>query len=83
MTKPSNQEWLAHAGQKGGSTAFVLTMSMYATDKEGNQTELAFFANDLSTIEQAKLSKNINAFQLKFLTDEKFREQVKKELSSL
>ncbi len=53
-------------------------MAMYATDQEGNQTELAFFANDLSTMEQIKLSKNMNAFQLKFLTDEDFRKKVKK-----
>ncbi|KRG12622.1 D-alanyl-D-alanine carboxypeptidase [Virgibacillus soli] len=78
MENPNNQEWLAHAGQKGGSTAFVLTMAMYATDQEGNQTELALFANDLSTMEQIKLSKNMNAFQLKFLTDEDFRKKVKK-----
>lgn len=83
MENPQNQEWLAHAGQKGGSTAFVMTMAMYATDQHGNQTELAFFANNLSTMEQAKLSKNMNAFQLKFLTDEEFREKVKSELSTL
>ncbi|MGW6298552.1 serine hydrolase [Peribacillus butanolivorans] len=83
MKSPSNREWLVHAGQKGGSTAFVLTISMYAKDKDNNQTELAFFANDLTSIEQAKLSKNMNAFQLKFLTDTKFRTYVKKEVSNL
>lgn len=56
---------------------------MYAKDKDNNQTELAFFANDLTSIEQAKLSKNMNAFQLKFLTDTKFRTYVKKEVSNL
>ncbi|MFD1739733.1 serine hydrolase [Bacillus salitolerans] len=80
MENPSNRQWLVHAGQKGGSTAFVLTNSMYATDKEGNETELAFFSNDLTSFEQAKLSKNLHGFQLKFLTDEDFRAQVKREL---
>ncbi|QGG53552.1 serine hydrolase [Lysinibacillus pakistanensis] len=81
MQNPKNQKWLLHGGQKGGSTAFVLTLAAYTKDKEGNQTEIAFFANNLNRIEQAKLSKNMNSFQLKFLTDEKFRLHVQKELS--
>lgn len=81
MENPINREWLVHAGQKGGSTAFILTTAMYATDKEGNQTELAFFANDLTTREQAKLSRNMNGFKLKFLQDAEFRTLIKKELS--
>ncbi|MBP2239526.1 D-alanyl-D-alanine carboxypeptidase [Cytobacillus eiseniae] len=83
MKNPNNREWLLHAGQKGGSTAFVFTLAMYATDKEGNQTEIAFFSNDLSIIEQAKLSQVMNAFQLEFLTNSDFREYVKSELSHL
>lgn len=66
---------------KGGSTAFVLTLAAYAEDKKGNQTEIAFFANDLNTMEQLKLSNSMNSFQLKFLTDEGFRMRLKKELS--
>ncbi|MEX3747819.1 serine hydrolase [Lysinibacillus xylanilyticus] len=83
MQNPKNREWLTHAGQKGGSTAFVLTLAFYAKDKDGNQTEIAFFANNLNMIEQAKLSKNLNGFQLKFLKEEKFRMQLKKELSEI
>ncbi|MFF5995106.1 serine hydrolase [Lysinibacillus sp. KU-BSD001] len=83
MQNPANREWLMHAGQKGGSTAFVLTNAMYATDQGGNQTEFAFFSNDLTLIEQARLSRNLNSFQLKFLTDEAFQTQVKEELSHL
>lgn len=83
MQNPNNQEWLTHAGQKGGSTAFVLTLAAYAEDKKGNQTEIAFFANDLNTMEQLKLSNSMNSFQLKFLTDEGFRIRLKKELSEL
>lgn len=77
MQNPKNQEWLTHAGQKGGSTAFVLTLAAYAEDKEGNQTEIALFANDLNTMEQIKLSNSMNSFQLKFLTDDKFRKRLK------
>lgn len=83
MQNPKNRKWLTHAGQKDGSTAFVLTQAFYAKDKDGNQTEIAFFANNLNTIEQGKLSKNMNGFQLKFLKDEKFRMQRKKELSEM
>lgn len=80
MKNQKNREWLVHAGQKGGSTAFVLTIAMYATDKEQNKTEIVFFANDLTILEQKKLSRNINEFQLKFLKDEKFRAQVKESI---
>lgn len=83
MKNQNNCKWLVHAGQKGGSTAFILTIAMYATDKERNQTEIAFFANDLNTLEKAKLSRNMNGFQLKILKDSKFRTHIKKELSSL
>ncbi|WP_397540313.1 serine hydrolase [Rummeliibacillus pycnus] len=83
MKHPKNKEWLIHAGQKGGSTAFIITIGMYATDKEGNKTEIAFFANNLTLLEQIKLSRNINSFQLKFLKDSAFREQIKIELSNI
>lgn len=83
MNNPKNREWLKHAGQKGGSTAFILTVSMYATDQKGNQTELAFFANDLSLVEQQKLSRNMNSFQLKFLKEPEFRQYVKQELAGI
>ncbi|WPK13694.1 serine hydrolase [Lysinibacillus louembei] len=80
MESPTNRELFKHAGQKGGSTAFVLTIAMYAMDQQQNRTELAFFANNLSVLEQAKLERNLNSFQLKFLTEEVFREKVKREL---
>ncbi|MEM5595122.1 hypothetical protein AAHB53_00235 [Niallia circulans] len=83
MENPNNREWLVHAGQKGGSTAFIITTAMYATDKDGNQTELAFFANDLTSLEQTKLSRNLNGFKLKFLKDAEFRTLIQKELSIL
>ncbi|MBY0099395.1 serine hydrolase [Mesobacillus maritimus] len=83
MKNPQNQEWLTHAGQKGGSTAFVLTMAMYATDKNQNKTEFVFLADDLSSTQQTKLSRNMNQFQLKLLRDEDFREKVKQELENL
>ncbi len=83
MQNPQNREWLKHAGQKGGSTAFVLTKAMYAEDKKGNRTELVLFANDLGTIEQMQLTKKLNSFQLEILTDPSFRSKVEKELGAL
>jgi D-alanyl-D-alanine carboxypeptidase len=83
MEDSRNQEWLLHAGQKGGSTAFVLTMAMYAADTDNNQTEISFLSNNLSPIEQAKLTRNMNSFQLKLLKDEDFREKVRQELKDL
>lgn len=82
MQNPQNREWLKHAGQKGGSTAFVLTKAMYAEDKKGNRTELAFFANDLGTIEQMQLTKKLNSFQLEILTNPSFRSKVEKEFGT-
>lgn len=73
MENPHNQEWLTHAGQKGGSTLFVLTNAAYATDKKGNTTVIVFFANELDDITRIKLENNLNEFNLKLLTDEEFR----------
>jgi len=81
MKNSKNREWLTHAGQKGGSTAFVLTSALYATDKEQNKTEIVFFSNELTKLEQKKLSQNLNEFQLQFLKDGKFRTQVKEGFS--
>lgn len=81
LENPANREWLEHCGMKGGSTAFVLTKALYATDKEGNKTELAYFLNDLSIWEMLKLEMSMNEFELKILTDKEFRTKIKKELN--
>lgn len=78
MQNPQNQSWLQHAGQKGGSTMFVLTNAMYATDKQQNQTEIILLTNELSILEQIKLSRNLNAFQLQILSEPEFLEEVRK-----
>jgi len=81
MNNPANQSWLAHSGMKGGSTAFVLTKALYATDKKGNTTELAYFINDLSLIQNQRLQRSMNQFELKLLTDEEFIAKIKKTLA--
>lgn len=78
MQNPANKSWLEHAGMKGGSTAFVLTNALYATDKSGNATELVYFFNDLEDHEVLMLSKSMNEFHLKLLKDQKFRDKITK-----
>lgn len=68
MENPANKEWLEHSGMKGGSTAFVLTKALYATDKKGNKTEMAYFFNDLTILEMARIQLSMNEFELQVLT---------------
>ncbi|KGX92103.1 D-alanyl-D-alanine carboxypeptidase [Pontibacillus halophilus JSM 076056 = DSM 19796] len=76
MEHPGNRKWLQHAGQKSGSTEYVLAVAFYATDQEGNRTEFAFLADKLSPYEQARLSRNMNDFQLNVLKSEEFRNEL-------
>lgn len=82
MENPANRKWLKHAGTKGGSTEFVLTKATYATDKKGNTTELAYFFNDLESIENIRLQGSMNEFELKILTDKEFRDKIERELKN-
>ena len=81
LENPANKEWLEHSGMKGGSTAFVLTKALYATDKKGNRTEMAYFLNNLNVLEITRLQMSMNEFELKILTNKEFRGKVKKELT--
>ncbi len=83
MNNETNQQWLAHAGMKGGSTAFVLTKALYATDKKGNTTELAYFFNNLGYMNNLKLQANMNQFELNILTQPEFREKLKQTFSEI
>ena len=76
MENPKNQEWLKHAGIKGGSTAWVFTNAVYATKKDGTAVELVYFFNELTDAENGRLQKWSNAFLLKILTDEAFRSKI-------
>ncbi|TMU85177.1 serine hydrolase [Bacillus sp. BHET2] len=78
MENPKNRKWLKHAGQKGGATAFLVTNAAYATDKEGNSTEVAFFTDDLEAAEMEKIFNNLNEFILKVLRDEDLRKKLEK-----
>ncbi len=76
MENPANAKWLKHAGMKGGSTNWVLTKTMYATTKEGNRFELAYFFNDLTQEENNMLSAWMNDFELAILTRPDFVKKV-------
>jgi D-alanyl-D-alanine carboxypeptidase len=76
MENPANQEWIEHAGMKGGSTAWVLTKALYATLKNNDRIELAYFFNDLTPAENIKLQGWMNSFELKILSDKAFRETI-------
>jgi len=82
LENPANRKWLEHSGMKGGSTAFVLTKALYATDKKGNKTELAYFFDDLAILENTRLQGSMNEFELKILTNEEFRDNVKDALGN-
>ncbi|GLR17234.1 serine hydrolase [Portibacter lacus] len=81
MDNPANQKWLEHSGMKGGSTAFVLTKAIYATDKNGNSTELAYFFNNLGIQDNSSLQRAMNNFELEILTNEEFFQEVVAALS--
>jgi len=70
LENPANRQWLEHAGMKGGSTAFVLTKALYAS------------VDNLGPLENARLQRSMNEFELKILTDEVFRRKVENELAN-
>lgn len=41
-------KYLQYGGSKGGSTAFVLTKALYAKDKQGHTTNIAFLINNIT-----------------------------------
>lgn len=62
MVYNSTKEYYEHLGSKGGSTLFVMNMSLYATDKKGNTTEMVYFFNDLNAQERKKLTMSMGDF---------------------
>ncbi len=81
LANPANRSWLKHTGSKGGSTAFVLTRYLYATEISGDKTELVYFFNELNFVEQQRLQMSMNDFELQVLTDAEFREELKKKFN--
>lgn len=69
LQNPANRQWLEHCGMKGGSTVWVLTKALYATTKDGNRIEMAYFFNNLTFAEAMQLQKNMNSFELAVLAN--------------
>ncbi len=73
MFYPNNKTQFNHLGQKGGSTAFVLTDAFYAATKTGSKLACAFFFNNLSSAENAFIQKNFGALEGNIITNKGFR----------
>lgn len=80
MAYTGNQALFNHLGQKGGSTAFILTDAFYALPKKDVQMACAFFFNALTTTESALINKNFGDFEASILTDAAFRKKLKQAL---
>ncbi|WP_439875655.1 serine hydrolase [Bacillus mycoides] len=66
-----------YAGQKGGSTAFVLTKGLYSTDKKGNKVEVVIMFNDIDNqITHQKLRNNIDYFIRDVITSEEHNKDI-------
>ena len=81
LATSANQKHSASFGIKGGSTAFIVTEALYATDASGNHSALAVFFNDLKDWEKVIIDWNLSRFELKVLLDEKFRNTVREKLT--
>ena len=81
IVNPATKQWLEYSGMKRGSTAFVFTNALYATDKKGNKTELAYFFNNLEHHEKKMLMASSNEFKLKILTNKEFRNKLASKLN--
>ena len=83
LENAANRKWLQHSGRKEGSTAFVQTSALYATDRNGNTTELACFFENLTQREQRRLRINKNQFELKILRSTEFRSSLQKTINEI
>lgn len=76
MENPANKKTFLHAGMKGGSTAWVLTKTLYATLVTGEKIEMAYFFNNLNSEQQDNLQSWMNSFEREVLTSEAFRQKL-------
>jgi D-alanyl-D-alanine carboxypeptidase len=71
-----------HMGEKGGSTAFVLTLNSYATALNGDKVEMAIFINNLTETENEKLQNFLFPFQVAVLTKPEFRKKLQSQFQA-
>jgi D-alanyl-D-alanine carboxypeptidase len=82
METQSYKKRYLHMGQKGGSTAFVLTLNSYATALNGDKVEMAIFINNLSEKENEKLQNFLFPFQTTVLTNPAFRKKLQSQFQT-
>ncbi len=73
MENPETAKRYQHIGLKGGSTMWILTYAMYATDLDGNHTEIVLMFNDLESKDHKKMEENLFEFIKLTVLDESFR----------
>ncbi len=89
LTKEEEKEWaqlvesdmqgkkyrqvFRHAGQKNGYTPWSLSKAVYATDKQGNCTEIVFLANDVNEDDSAELRKHLLNLHFQILQSDKYK----------
>jgi D-alanyl-D-alanine carboxypeptidase len=76
MENPANQKIYKHFGIKNGSTAFVLTEAFYATLQNGSRIEAAYFFNNLTPVENAKLQRWLNDMRIGITQDKVFLQRL-------
>ncbi|MFD2285532.1 D-alanyl-D-alanine carboxypeptidase [Pedobacter petrophilus] len=76
MVFPANQQAFKHLGQKGGSTAFIITDAFYATDQKEAKVACAFFFNNLTEKENTMINHNFGGFEASIITDTAFRKKL-------
>lgn len=76
MENPGNKKQFIHAGMKGGSTAWVLTKTLYATLINGERIEMAYFFNNLNLEQQTQLQSWMNSFEIEVLKNQSFRDKL-------
>jgi D-alanyl-D-alanine carboxypeptidase len=69
---PKNHDIYNHLGMKGGSTAFILTNSLYAETKKGDKTSIALFFNNLTKTEAIRMEIGLNDFNIQCLGNKTF-----------
>jgi D-alanyl-D-alanine carboxypeptidase len=58
----------------------LLTEALYATDQQGNKTQMAYFLTKPSYLEQKQLRLSMKAFDKAVLTSKAFRNTLKEAL---
>lgn len=76
----ANQDFYAHLGAKGGSTAFILNDALYAETLVGEKIEIVIFTDQLNLWQSLMLGHQLNSFEENVISSEEYRLKVKETL---